>query len=383
MSSIRNVALLIETSRSYGRKMLSGIANYARAHGRWAFHLAPGDLVQTLPPRNVWDGDGIIARVETPALARQLARRNLPTVVLNRRFASDKCPGVGGNQRLACRMIGEHYLTRGFRRMAYCGIAELDYSRVRQADFREFLNENGIEPEVFWYSQQGNRRAREQTRLIEWLRRLAKPVGLFVCDDVFARTVIDACGAGDVAVPEEIAVVGFDNDEPLCELANPPLSSMANNSARIGFEAAALLDRLMSDKPIEQPWLEVDPLGIVTRKSSDRWAIEDPDVAAAVRYIRENASRPIGVGDIVSTVSLSRRSLELRFKRALRRSPLDEINSVRVERAKELLTKSDFKLSRIATACGFHSLIHFHTVFRRHASITPLAFRHRTRGTAQ
>ncbi len=183
-------------------------------------------------------------------------------------------------------------------------------------------------------------------------------------------------------MPEEIAVVGFDNDEPLCELAEPPLSSMASNSARIGYEAAALLDRLMSGKSVREPWLEVDPLGVVTRKSSDRWAIEDPDVAAAVRYIRENASNPIGVSDIVSALSLSRRSLELRFKRALRRSPLDEINSVRVERAKELLIKSDFKLSRIALACGFHSVIHFHTVFRRHAEMTPLAYRHRTRGTA-
>jgi LacI family transcriptional regulator len=293
MSRIYNVALLIETSRSYGRKMLGGIANYARAHGRWAFHLVPGDLVQTLPSRNVWDGDGIIARVETSALARQLARRNLPTVILNRRFASERWPGVGGNQLIACRMIGEHFLTRGFRRLAYCGMADLDYARSRKDDFKAFLNENGIEPEVFWYAQGGQHSSREQARLIEWLKRLAKPVGLFACDDLFARKIIDACRAGDVAVPEEAAVVGFDNDEPLCELAEPPLSSMANNSARIGYEAAALLDQLMSGKSVKEPWLEVDPLGIVTRKSSDRWAIEDADVAAAVRYIRENAANPI------------------------------------------------------------------------------------------
>jgi LacI family transcriptional regulator len=200
---------------------------------------------------------------------------------------------------------------------------------------------------------------------------------------LFGHEVIDACRAADIAVPEEIAIVGFDNDEPLCELAEPPLSSVAFNSARMGYEAAAMLDRLMNGKPVKQHWLEIDPLGVVTRRSSDRWAIEDPDVAAAVRFIRENAANPIDVGDVVSALSLSRRSLELRFKRTLGRSPLDEINSVRVERAKELLTRTEFKLSRIALACGFHSVIHFHTVFRRHAEITPQAYRLRTRGTAE
>ncbi len=157
-----------------------------RAHGRWAFHLVPGDLVQTLPPRHVWDGDGIIARVETAALLRQLARRNLPTVVLNRRFASDKFPGVGGNQHISCRMIAEHFLTRGFRRLAYCGMANVDYCVSREQQFREFLNQNGIEPEVFWYAHEDKQSFREQVRLVEWLKRLAKPLGLFACDDLQA-----------------------------------------------------------------------------------------------------------------------------------------------------------------------------------------------------
>jgi LacI family transcriptional regulator len=371
------VALLIETSRSFGRGLVRGIANYSRVHGPWTFWIRPGDLDQELPSANKWQADGVIGRINTGRVARQIASRRLPVVCMG----GDAYRGprlVGTSQESLCRAAFEHLLERGFRRFAFCGEPHA-WGRNREQIFRDVAGQAGYPCFAFPCARRKGGHAGD--RVVEtarWLAALPKPIGLLACDDLRGREVIDACHAAELAVPEEVAVVGIDNDELLCELAHPSLSSVALNAERIGYEAARILDQLMSGRSVNG-WVEVEPLGVVARQSTDLLAIEDREVAAAVRFIREHAAEPVGVSDVLREVNVSRRTLEMRFLRALGRSPHAEIRRVQMERAKELLTRTDLKLSQVARRAGFRRAQYMHVLFRRYLKMTPAQYRKRQR----
>ena len=211
--------------------------------------------------------------------------------------------------------------------------------------------------------------------MARWLADLPKPVGLMACNDDRGREVLAACRQAKLRVPEEVAVVGVDNDELLCELSDPPLSSVALGAERAGFEAAALLDQLMAGRSKEPQRLVASALGVVARRSTDLSLHEDPEVAAAVKYIRDNAGRPIRVYDVVAGLGDARRTLEIRFQQALGRSIHAEIQRVRLERARRLLLETDLPLSKIAQASGFSSPSYLAAVFHRHLGVTPVKYR--------
>jgi LacI family transcriptional regulator len=215
----------------------------------------------------------------------------------------------------------------------------------------------------------------EQPAITAWLNSLPKPVGLMACNDVRGRQIIEACSLGEMHVPNEVAVVGVDEDRLLSELSNPPLSSVALNAEQGGFRAAALLDDLMSGRSSVRQTLLVEPLWVVTRPSSDVLAIEDRDVAAAVAFIRKNAKRPIGVQDIVKQTAMSRRALEIRFQRCLGRSIRDEIERIRLEWTKQLLVETDLPLGKIADCAGFGSQSYLSKVFHETIGITLTQYR--------
>ncbi len=199
------------------------------------------------------------------------------------------------------------------------------------------------------------------------------------CDDCRGREVLEACRTAGIRVPEEMAVIGVDNDELLCELADPPLSSVALNAEAGGYQAAMLLDRMMHGRQCEPARLTVEALHVVTRRSTDIVAIDDPVVAAALRYIHDHAATAIGIGDVVEHVLLSRRALEMRFKAVTGRTPLVELRRVRLERAKRLLHETDLSLTRVASAAGFSSETYLIQVFRQELGITPARYRRRLR----
>jgi LacI family transcriptional regulator len=199
-------------------------------------------------------------------------------------------------------------------------------------------------------------------------------VGLLASNDNRAREVLDACRAAGIFVPEEIAVLGVNDDELICELANPPLSSVIHNARKIGYEAAAMLDRLMAGKKITGD-IVIDPLGVHARKSTDLLAIEDAEVAKAVRYIREHACEGIRVDNVLEDMAMSRRSFEKRFRLAMGRPPHVEIRRVQLERVRQLLVESDFKLQKIADETGFSSAQYLAGLFHRTMGKTPGAWR--------
>ncbi len=384
MDRIRKVALLIETSREYGRGVLRGIVRYARLHGPWAFYLTPGDWEQALPEMKHWGGTGIIARIETPKVTQAILATGLPVVALD---LSEKqlAPGnplsqvseLVSDSYHAAQLAAIHLLERGFRYYAFVGIAERIWSKRRRDSFVKHISQAGFKTYIYEPPKNKHDRewGREQKFMAEWLRSLPKPIGLMATNDDRARDVLEACRAANTGVPEEVAVIGVDNDSILCELANPALSSVVMNAEHGGFEAAALLDRLMSNRTTAPERILVEPLQVVTRRSTDVVALEDLEVAHALRYIHENAGQPIRVRDIVKSLGISRRTLEIRFRRAIGKSMNEKIQQAHLERAKRLLLETDLPLPKVAEAAGYNSTSYLAVVFHEAFGMTPAKFR--------
>jgi len=213
----------------------------------------------------------------------------------------------------------------------------------------------------------------------EWIKSLPKPCALLAANDRYAWHAIDACRECDISVPEEIAVLGVDNDVLLAEMARPTLSSIDLGGERIGFEAARALDALLKGERVSVDPLELAPQGVITRHSTDVLSIQDDSVAEAARFIRQHASAPIAVSDVLEHVAMSRRNLERRFRRVMRRSLLDEIRRVHLDRAAKLLRESDLDMPGVSAQSGFASQVRFSTVFREKMGTTPTAYRRRYR----
>jgi LacI family transcriptional regulator len=375
------VALLIETARGYGRGVLRGISRFAQLHGPWAFYVTPGDMAQAVPKMEQWGGTGIIARVETPRIARAILATRLPVVALDLspELARGLCAGFSELQSdsgQAAWLAADHLVERGFKHYAFVGVPHRVWSERRELGFCERIQMHGHGVHVYPVPPRSNREwGREQRLLAEWIMALPKPVGLMACNDDRGREVLEACRAGGIRVPEDVAVVGVDNDSLLCDLADPSLSSVALNAERGGYEAAALLDRMMRGRVRKPHRIVVEPLGVTTRRSTDVIALGDPQVAAALRLIHDRAGGHMDVNDIVGQLAVSRRSLEIRFRRAVGHSILTEIQRARLKRAKQLLSETDLSIAAVADASGFGSASYLAAVFSGDMGMTPAKFR--------
>jgi LacI family transcriptional regulator len=374
-----HVALIVETSLTYGRQILRGIIRYLRSHGPWSVFSDARELAASPPSwLRRWPGDGIICRSTTRALAAAARRKGVPLVNLN--DVAPNWPGlpyIESDHAAIGRLAAAHLLERGFRHFAFCGFTGHEWSGKTQAGFTAAVAATSA-PATYtspWGGPLAQPWEKEETRLADWLRGLPRPLGVLACNDLRGQHVIEACARVGLRVPEEIAVVGVDDDVLLCELCDPPLSSVVPNAERVGYEAAALLDRLMAGGPAPEEDLLVFPLGITTRQSTDVLAIEDAHIATAVRYIREHACRGATVGDVLAQVPLSRTMLERGFRKYLGRSPQQEIRAIQLKRVKQLLADTNLKLVDIAERAGFKHPEYLNVVFKREAGQTPGEYR--------
>jgi LacI family transcriptional regulator len=285
-----------------------------------------------------------------------------------------KLPCIETDNEEVARAAFEHLRQRGFKSFAFCGDERFQWSRERGFWFTKIAQQAGYEFLAFPAS--GSRGGEsDDKRLLGWIRKLSKPCGLMACYDIRGWQVLEACRAAGVAVPDEVAVVGVDNDDLLCNLSEPALSSVALDPVLTGYEAAATLDRMMAGEVVEPGIRRIKPLGLVTRQSSDVLAISDLEVSQALRFIREHAVEGIKVEAILRTIPISRRVLESRFKRLLGHTPHDEILRVKLQRAKELLEETDLPLRVVAQRAGFNHVEYLSAVFKQHLGQAPSQYR--------
>ncbi|QDU81263.1 Xylose operon regulatory protein [Polystyrenella longa] len=379
MSSIPHVALLIETTRSYTREILQGVKRYVSEQSPWSVFVELRALDSPPPPwlKN-WSGDGILTRTGSQKMADAIRQTGVPAVELRSTRLRHDFPFIGMDNQSIGRQVAQHFLERGFRNFGIYDFDTEDFFEERRDTFQQILKEEQIECSTF-----SSRHKKEsppeweahQRALSAWLLELPKPVGILACTDQLGFWLLDACQRAGLSVPEEVAVVGVENDETLCGMATPPLSSLKMNGLKVGYEAAALLNRLMKGDSEPQGPLLVEPVGIVTRQSSDIVAIDDQDLARALRLIREKACEGITVSEVLKVVPISRSSLERRMRDLLGRSPNAEINRVRLNQARLLLTETDLSLAEIARRTGFQYQQYLSELFHKTYEQTPSQFR--------
>jgi LacI family transcriptional regulator len=377
MKRRQKVALLIETSNAYARGLLQGIVRYIREHSPWSFYL-PEQGRGDIPPTWLanWQGDGIIARIENQEIAQSVAASGLPAVDVSAARMLPSLPWVETDDRGIAGLAAEHLLDRGFKHFGYCGDSRFNWSNWREEYFEEFLRHAHRECHHYRSTIPPQAPLEQQvTEIARWLRKLPKPVAIMACYDIRGQQVLDACRNAGLAVPDEVAVIGVDNDALLCDLSSPPLSSVIPNTQRTGYEAAALLQEMMSGRKVAPEAHLIGPLGVATRQSTDVLAIDDRHIARAVRYIREHAFEPINIEAVLKVVPLSRRSFESRFRKLLGHTPHEEISRVRMNRVKELLTETELSLAEIAERTGFEHVEYLSTAFKKKVGLPPNQYR--------
>lgn len=381
----KNVAVIVETSNSYARGVLRGIHDYARTREGWTLHLTEHgrhEIDESFAGTGTFDG--AIARIETERMARIIESMGVPTVDVSATRLIEGIPWVETDDEAITRLAVDHLRDCGLQTVAFFGDPFYNWSVWRQQTFERLLGRPDIvpsrvfnlparrEPGVRWWTQ------REAIR--DWLAGLPKPVGIFACYDACGLQLLDICRTYGFMVPEDVAVIGVDNDELLCELAKPTLSSVMPNALRTGACAAELLDRMMHGGAVEGAKHAIAPLGVRKRVSTDVLTVADPHVAKAVAFIRQHARRNIRVEDVLEVVPLSRRVLETRFRQALNRTPHQEILRMRTNAVRELLLETDLSLAEISEALGIEHPEYLSVFFKKETGLTPRAYRDQVRG---
>ncbi len=371
------IAVVCEPHPHSFLRVLRGISLYLQGQAGWELQkwfANDPDLTGNVRREKV---DGIVARVRSAALAEQLRAVGCPVVSVYDDLPQRQFPCVMLNQPAIGRMGAEYLMDWGFKRLLFVGANER-WSREREQSFgaavrKRMAGEAVVGRRVAWEEGRGEEMAQNL------LRRLARPVAIMAANDRIGVHLLEACHGLHLRVPEEVAVLGVDNDENLCEFAPTPLSSIDTNLEGLGFSAARLLHEVIQGtKPPEGP-LQVDPRDVVSRRSTDILTVSDRDLQKAIQFIQARACDGIDVEDVSQAVLISRRMLELRFRRVLGCSPGSEIRRVRVQRAAQLLRQTDLKLVEIAADCGYAHRTHLTAEFKHHFGLSPKEYRQRIR----
>jgi LacI family transcriptional regulator len=368
------IAVLVDVATGYGRDVLRGISVFSRNRPHWVLGIVPVNA-QSQPAFSA-DLDGLIIQGYQRRITDRVARLGIAAVNVGDAMDGHSLPSVISDHFKIGILACETFLERGFRRLAFLGEAEQFYAQRRFEGFQHRAREAGLSVHTCWL---GNGSGPREEAVATWLRSLPRPIGLAACHDGLARMTAQICHGLDVAIPRDLAIVGTDNDELLCELSDPPLSSVAVAGDRIGYEAAALLEKLMQGQAPPAHVGVVPPVGVVRRRSSDVLASDNELVNEAAAFIWRFATQPISIDEVARRVGISRRSLEQHFEQALGRTPVSVLRQARLERIKDMLVSTDMPLSRIAEESGLSDSASLSRFFRRETGITPSQFRRRSR----
>lgn len=380
MSLSRRVCLLIDTSTSWGSRLIKGVSRHAQEVGDWFIHVEPWGRYERFRVPQGWDGDGIIARISEQSLADEITAMGWPAVNLSwfpakgTRIAQCTVDPVISGQ-----MAAEYFLSAGHKQFGFCGpLRELEYRDGYAESFCGALKKRGCSCSVYQSpggDQQSIAWEVHLASLVEWLQQLPRPVAVLCWSAARGRQVTEACHYAGIRVPDQVAVLGGDHDELMSHISSPPLSTIDQPAEQIGYEAARLLDGMMRGKKPPKKPLMFPPTRIIVRHSTDTLAIDDEIVRDALQFIRRRAVEGIRVSDVVRELAVARRALEQRFVRLVGRTPAAEIRRVRTEAAKRMLVETDRSIAHISRATGFGHQDLFSRVFRRSVGQTPSQFR--------
>jgi LacI family transcriptional regulator len=374
---MKRIVLLLETSRTFVRQLIIGIARYSRLNGPWSFYKEPIDLKSSIPHLTSWKPDGIIMR--DTLITKELLKLKVPTIFAPHGYNYPKdIPVIITDSSSIAKMASGHFVEKGLKNLAFCGFDGYQWSEERKKYFNKYNSEAGlktfnyISPKKIDHQDWQN----EQQRVCKWIKDLPKPVGIFACNDDRGQHILEVCKLLNLKVPESVAVIGVDNDLMVCEFGDPPLSSIALNIESAGFEAAKLLDKMIrtGKKKIGRQIIAT-PSHIVQRQSSDILAVDDTGVALAIRYIKDNAKNKILVKDVIEASGTGRRTLEKKFRETIHRSIYSEIQQVRIESISKLLIETDLPISQITSLYNFTDVEHISRFFRKEKGIGLREFR--------
>ncbi len=332
-----------------------------------------------------WKGDGIIARIENRRMAGQLRKLRCPVIDVLGQATLPGVPSFDTDAAVVAQMAVNFFLKAGFQHFAYVGYPGIPFSDKRRAAFARFLQEHGRSLRVLPHAPADGGpkhiQAIEQEgisaegTIARWLQQQPRPLAVLACNDVRAQQVLNACREHGLRVPDQVAVMGVDNDDVLCALCEPPLSSIEPDAERLGYEAAEMLAKMMKGDGDVPAKTQIPPARLIERASTDMVAIEDPITVQAVRFIRDNIGRGIAVKDVMAHVQRSRTDLEQRFRIALKSSIRREILRLRLERVSSLLRETNLNLADIAQRSGFSSAAHLCRLFQQRYRQSPTEYR--------
>ena len=367
------VGLWIDTGTSSGQELVQGLLSYVRSHTTWRVCIPERRTSESIADVNS-QADGLIAQIDSPSQAAEVAKLQIPTVNAGGEYDGPEFSLVAANDAAIAEMALDHLTRLGFKRLGFCGIAGRRSSVARR---RAFLNQAaalGVEACLFETQEEADWES-SRDEIAAWLETQTKPLGLLACDDAQGQKVLDAASFAKLRVPRDVAVLGIGSDELICGVADPPLSSVALDNRRVGYQAARRLHNMLEKKVKVSKQFFMDPVEVIARPSTDFLVVDDPEVAAAARFIRENALRGIKVADVLKAVPVSRRVLETRFRAQFGRTLHQEILSAQLEYIKELLRDSDLSMFQIATRCGFRHVEYMSVAFKREVGVTPSDYR--------
>ena len=376
---VKHIALALPLDVVFVERLLPGILEFARSQGGWVFTRVPERLAPSFEWLRNWEGDGAFVLIENKADIRVARSLPMPIVNVGGYVQDVRIPTVTLDQQMVGRFAADHLLARRFHRFGYYGVRDLWYSEQRRIGFEDTLRAAGytsssMESTGLIGSSRDWRRVGGE--LARWLRSLRPPVGIMASWDLRAQMLSEACATIGLRVPEDVAIVGVDNDPIACEFCIPQLSSVSRNDRQLGWQAANLLSQLIEGKRPPKTPILIPPDSVVARRSTDTFVVEDPEIAEIVQRLRSQLGEMFGVERMLRLTSLSRRQLEHRFRRSVGSSPYSFLNELRIERAKVLLAEPRKRtLTRVASECGFKELRRFRLVFRRLTKLSPAEYR--------
>ncbi len=385
----RRILVFCETNTSYGRGIVEGLLRYGRERNWILSFEQVGRDARSFERYRPWRADGIVIRSYYRSTYNRVLQSGVPFVELLGYAESNVAPAVTMDEQRVAELVVDHFLERGLRSFAYYCMEDSPIFYARRYFFLRRLEELGYLCDVYptkWRVRdyafpQWSEKYRD--KLAKWLKGLPKPIALFASLDQCGQVVLELCHELGIRVPQDISVVGVGNDDWICGLLRPTLSSVDGNSFAVGWHAAQILDRKMNDQTVENRTIYVPAGFLATRKSSDFYAVGDPDVEAALSFIRDRACQRITIDDVLSEINVSQRTLYRAFSKYLGRTPQDEIIRVQIERAKTLLRETNDSIMSVAFQCGFSSDVYFVRAFRREVGTTPNAFRQQFRFDAE